>query len=200
MDSSHFNPRPPRRGRRPVETCCSGWSAFQSTPSAKRATEPVASVAVRSTISIHALREEGDIDNGRDQRHRVISIHALREEGDSSTWSRAARSDYFNPRPPRRGRPIVMPLSAGIAPHFNPRPPRRGRLITREDLQSLVQFQSTPSAKRATLSISNMGTITEFQSTPSAKRATAGSADDALASKFQSTPSAKRATKQPPSP
>ena len=36
------------------------------------------------TISIHALREEGDLSlsEARDQV-RLISIHALREEGDS---------------------------------------------------------------------------------------------------------------------
>ena len=33
-------------------------------------------------ISIHALREEGDLGQGGGQRIRVISIHALREEGD----------------------------------------------------------------------------------------------------------------------
>mgnify|MGYP007008548949 CR=1 FL=1 len=35
------------------------------------------------SISIHALREEGDRDIGlRDQQRHAISIHALREEGD----------------------------------------------------------------------------------------------------------------------
>ena len=40
--------------------------------------------AQSSQISIHALREEGDEDNGRDRHENPqISIHALREEGDS---------------------------------------------------------------------------------------------------------------------
>ena len=35
------------------------------------------------TISIHALREEGDEhDMDGAKRHRDISVHALREEGD----------------------------------------------------------------------------------------------------------------------
>ena len=56
-------------------------------------------------ISIHALREEGDL------RHPVpfrglpeISIHALREEGDvSPPGSRPPGLDFY-PRPPRGGR------------------------------------------------------------------------------------------------
>ena len=35
------------------------------------------------SISIHALREEGDEVCGADRRICEISIHALREEGDS---------------------------------------------------------------------------------------------------------------------
>ena len=36
-----------------------------------------------NTISIHALREEGDSYASRGRCMRFISIHALREEGDS---------------------------------------------------------------------------------------------------------------------
>ena len=57
---------------------------FLSTPSVRRATRPDEAARGLYTISIHALREEGD-----DLRRRHngggggISIHALREEGDS---------------------------------------------------------------------------------------------------------------------
>ena len=37
------------------------------------------------TISIHALREEGDLGVLVDDRVQHISIHALREEGDSKS-------------------------------------------------------------------------------------------------------------------
>ena len=80
---------------------------FLSTPSARRATRQIFHRAVGELISIHALREEGDLTafnagalhfnfyprpprGGRLQgawnwRECVlISIHALREEGDSS--------------------------------------------------------------------------------------------------------------------
>ena len=39
-------------------------------------------IAFRISISIHALREEGDVTNDFLQQKKKISIHALREEGD----------------------------------------------------------------------------------------------------------------------
>ena len=51
-------------------------------------------------ISIHALREEGDGGRIRSSPRPSISIHALREEGDADPgyWYRVAV--YFYPRPP----------------------------------------------------------------------------------------------------
>ena len=41
-------------------------------------------------ISIHALREEGDLEEQRDaQANYIISIHALREEGDMRAFGAA---------------------------------------------------------------------------------------------------------------
>ena len=57
---SNFYPRPPRGGR----------------PYGRR--RPL----VVSSISIHALREEGDENLTLDYTDLEISIHALREEGD----------------------------------------------------------------------------------------------------------------------
>ena len=102
-------------------------------------------------ISIHALREEGDLGAQvrrvveraflstpsarratRDHVQRPltteISIHALREEGDLMSVSFLRSGDYFYPRPPRGGRPGQT--SAG---------------------KSVLIFLSTPSARRATL-------------------------------------------------
>ena len=63
---NNFYPRPPRGGRRP----------FQGSRRAHR------------SISIHALREEGDLPGALYPGgvHR-ISIHALREEGDPTRWA-----------------------------------------------------------------------------------------------------------------
>ena len=55
---------------------------FLSTPSARRATLLRAECYPHCHISIHALREEGDLEALRVILGVEISIHALREEGD----------------------------------------------------------------------------------------------------------------------
>ena len=57
----YFYPRPPRGGRRLPTIGWNGFQIFLSTPSARRATERRALLNARRAISIHALREEGDI-------------------------------------------------------------------------------------------------------------------------------------------
>ena len=55
---------------------------FLSTPSARRATAIDVSGQIGRQISIHALREEGDLSASYYYTFSKISIHALREEGD----------------------------------------------------------------------------------------------------------------------
>ena len=58
---------------------------FLSTPSARRATSFTHGNASFRIISIHALREEGDMrDSSALPPPVAISIHALREEGDQA--------------------------------------------------------------------------------------------------------------------
>ena len=168
----NFYPRPPRGGRHDTSGSC-GWSVrFLSTPSARRATHAVRNPGERISISIHALREEGDPQ--RATRYRVAS--------------------YFYPRPPRGGRlqcerpgkadkkflstpsarrattaGEAMPLHLQISihalreegdaltdayatgfTHFYPRPPRGGRLRLSSFSLLPSVFLSTPSARRAT--------------------------------------------------
>ena len=78
-----FYPRPPRGGRPAAVRMLWSCAEFLSTPSARRATLRRFCQPLRITISIHALREEGDFL--RCVCHidiQAISIHALREEGD----------------------------------------------------------------------------------------------------------------------
>ena len=79
-----FYPRPPRGGRHwNIRSRRTGWQ-FLSTPSARRATQYHRQPGRGSSISIHALREEGDGENDAGPWVQTqISIHALREEGDS---------------------------------------------------------------------------------------------------------------------
>ena len=59
-DLMDFNPRPPRGGRPAFTAICPWALIFQSTPSARRATDKPRRNGRSGMISIHALREEGD--------------------------------------------------------------------------------------------------------------------------------------------
>ena len=101
-------------------------------------------------ISIHALREEGDLTKRLKRTDTGISIHALREEGDGELRFALPSYWYFYPRPPRGGRPGLTAWPAVTAmlisihalreegdkltetrlrlnTDFYPRPPRGGR-------------------------------------------------------------------------
>ena len=87
-------------------------------------------------ISIHALREEGDERAAGMGKACAISIHALREEGDVQRQYVHEELRDFYPRPPRGGRHAATP-----------------------DLEYILQFLSTPSARRATRHADNRGLV-----------------------------------------
>ena len=101
----NFYPRPPRGGR-PL---------------------PWAAEAMSWAISIHALREEGDLAVKNSCVHEAISIHALREEGDTSCTASHKMSRLFLSTPSAR-RATNLPVMVSV----------------------LMEFLSTPSARRAT--------------------------------------------------
>ena len=100
----NFYPRPPRGGRRGHPHAQGADRKFLSTPSARRATVSGSPRADSINISIHALREEGDL---------------LR-------WYRGALRLHFYPRPPRGGRQLRVQCFFSEF-YFYPRPPRGGR-------------------------------------------------------------------------
>ena len=169
----HFNPRPPWGKRPDKPKTPAPAKQFQSAISTWKATTDKLIVYDEAyMISIHALREESDLAtcsvevdqvnfNPRPprgerptviaannqlhefqstpsarrataaaelrQNRQTISIHALREESDDQiNGSQLAHN------------------------HFNPRPPRGERQRTKVWEKATVQFQSTPSARRAT--------------------------------------------------
>ena len=79
----YFYPRPPRGGRPKRFMHRVRQQTFLSTPSARRATVAIGVDVQGVVISIHALREEGDLSVFQIAHDAVISIHALREEGDT---------------------------------------------------------------------------------------------------------------------
>ena len=108
----------PHRGAEFLSTP-SGWRAtkrafwtlarrlFLSTPSGWRATRSVGVPRHEFSISIHALRVEGDRPNVQHVHHEYISIHALRVEGGFSVIvGRFVRINFY-PRPPGGGRRMI---------------------------------------------------------------------------------------------
>ena len=125
---TYFYPRPPRGGRRPqqhgVHSCLA--------------------------ISIHALREEGDLGVFHGSHLPGISIHALREEGDVSRRRGFCRGFQFLSTPSARRATHTIGRPSCLAINFYPRPPRGGRHGFRKALYWSKEFLSTPSARRAT--------------------------------------------------
>ena len=171
--------------------------SFLSTPSARRATSPWRQRAYRCPISIHALREEGDLTAEDALGELAISIHALREEGDSSHLGSCIVCPYFYPRPPRGGRQGFK-KTQNHTPDFYPRPPRGGRLGGGQFYATTDQFLSTPSARRATrgLSAGHSDDLNFYPRPPRGGRPLCCLYCQ-QGKKFLSTPSARRATVLP---
>ena len=103
----HFNPRPPRGGRhRGNQAIMSNMLAFQSTPPARGATGWMCQFVRSAAISIHAPREGGD---------RTVCVLPV-------------LASVFQSTPPARGATAALGDRAGRPADFNPRPPRGGRL------------------------------------------------------------------------
>ena len=147
---------------------------FQSTPSARRATELTLPLAVDVEISIHALREESDsfpfsgrvktLDFNprppRGERHNTEAVKLLLKEFQSTPSAR--RATGYEPDEIRvaiisihalREESDTAPTSTTCSrTYFNPRPPRGERRGSSPAMDGPLVFQSTPSARRATFS------------------------------------------------
>ena len=148
--SSDFYPRPPRGGRLQGRLQNNSEQEFLSTPSARRATLTVKSMDNSTKISIHALREEGDLVGSYHCETHDISIHALREEGDLQTQTAARLGDKFLSTPSARRATRCTRSCANPIANFYPRPPRGGRHFMQRRISRWQTFLSTPSARRAT--------------------------------------------------
>ena len=123
------------------------------------------------TISIHALRGEGDGGFTNGVSIAGISIHALRGEGDAAALSEPRDLHDFYPRPPWGGRPWKY-RSFPAWRHFYPRPPWGGRPQKRFCAAACKNFYPRPpwGGRRGTAVFENIKI--EFLSTPSVGRAT----------------------------
>ena len=148
----NFNPRPPRGERLPRRWPSTPPCRFQSTPSARRATDDYM-VTILELLNFNPRPPRGE----RPKHWRAGAVDTVN----------------FNPRPPRGERLRYFFVDSFKCFHFNPRPPRGERPASRcaiirvsrisihalreesdiceqEDRLQAVEFQSTPSARRAT--------------------------------------------------
>ena len=146
----YFYPRPPRGGRLAGYIGNGICRAFLSTPSVRRATVSAVVVVAAGHISIHTLREEGDLSSrllvlvllhfyprpprGGRQPHRGILSHHR----------------YFYPRPPRGGRPEGNPPGGQLEDISIHALREEGDTAGSEGSYIYWAFLSTPSARRAT--------------------------------------------------
>ena len=101
-----FYPRPPRGGRRERQQHDQAAASISIHALREEGDAvPPGTAVVIPKISIHALREEGDVQRAvQGCAGQTISIHALREEGDRTRCRSRRHRRYFYPRPPRGGR------------------------------------------------------------------------------------------------
>ena len=170
---------------------------FLSTPSARRATAWSFATRSPTIISIHALREEGDVSGPASPAREPVflSTPSARRATPSTTLPKSNTRNFY-PRPPRGGRPRPRRRRCWRRSNFYPRPPRGGRRYSDVPLDDHVRisihalreegdlraFASTLGALRISIhalreegdrlwSTDTVGRI-RFLSTPSARRAT----------------------------
>ena len=127
LPSPNFYPRPPRGGRR--NAVCFPADHIVISIHALREEGDLVQHQLHheaGTISIHALREEGDPEDQRPQRRRSISIHALREEGDGLPRFMGPE-DVISIHALREEGDLLRGSIWTITSNFYPRPPRGGR-------------------------------------------------------------------------
>ena len=195
LRSEYFYPRPPRGGRPEHRHC----------------------TRCLTHISIHALREEGDLFGSSSSSIFSISIHALREEGDVSFSPNMFLKCYFYPRPPRGGRRCGLSRFRkcdGISIHaLREEGDRLLHVLSafttisihalREEGDGLLvlspysaaRFLSTPSARRATrYRVPFLASASNFYPRPPRGGRQGMNAKRLANELFLSTPSARRAT------
>ena len=169
---------------------------FLSTPSARRATSVAHHNAIFQRISIHALREEGDVHVVVQQR--AVALFLSTPSARRATWifdGLKCTLKRFLSTPSARRATGALTANLTTAFDFYPRPPRGGRRWIVGTTVTTTQFLSTPSARRATASgglqkaLKNIS-IHALREEGDAMLFFSGSKHR----KFLSTPSARRAT------
>ena len=124
-----FNPRPPGGGRPTRMLAQRRTTVSIHAPPEEGDIGAVGDHALYDDVSIHAPPEEGDCRQRDAWRRVAVSIHAPPEEGDRCTGRHRTLRYSFNPRPPGGGRPLTRCELRRACTCFNPRPPGGGRPV-----------------------------------------------------------------------
>ena len=127
----------------------------------------------------------------------TISIHALREEGDFSPINSFQCSHNFYPRPPRGGRPRICARNDKSNRNFYPRPPRGGRLadVVKQRVDFLISIHALREEGDPSTSCVRRFRFNFYPRPPRGGRQTTASRTT-KPKEFLSTPSARRATQR----
>ena len=123
---------------------------FLSTPSARRATPSKSIIPHPPSISIHALREEGDSIAPIGRREPSNFYPRPPRGGRPSSWGRGPSLTYFYPRPPRGGRRLRVERPGTDEPISIHALREEGDNYIKRVYRWCDKFLSTPSARRAT--------------------------------------------------
>ena len=129
---------------------------FLSTPSARRATDASGAIAVRIGISIHALREEGDMQDRTGSYGQQNFYPRPPRGGRPNTAYQRAVEDIFLSTPSARRATICVCINILIGCLISIHALREeGDVALIKMPQKLISFLSTPSARRATAWLSD---------------------------------------------
>ena len=174
---------------------------FLSTPSARRATQCNASRIQRTGISIHALREEGDLTVGDPSGPESVFLSTpSARRATPAADQHHAPPRYFYPRPPRGGRPEGCHIGSRPWVFLSTPSARRATVCAHGPVSFSPIFLSTPSARRATSTTSELPFLAWISIHALREEGDASSRPAPRAAPiFLSTPSARRATSPEPS-
>ena len=133
----YFYPRPPRGGRPYAIGDLVAYNEFLSTPSARRATAQSQLSSPSHVFLSTPSARRATWGMGQIQIAQAISIHALREEGDVTVPAPESFKDEFLSTPSARRATCKASFSFTARINFYPRPPRGGRQHTKAPLPAV---------------------------------------------------------------
>jgi len=145
---------------------------FQSTPFVRRETHPFPCVLAFCFISIHSLREKGDMEEmlSTDEFDHFNPLPSWEGRHGLSKWLIIAI--IFQSTPFVRRETFRLRFHSRYILYFNPLPSWEGRQLWSCQANTSTLFQSTPFVRRETRAFFSLIAVRLFQSTPFVRRET----------------------------